>query len=70
MQYRREVAWSGDQYVVEAFASEGADLALSDRGRSRCACPVRMMRMSAAANAASKAGVNLLSRSRIGTAAA
>jgi hypothetical protein len=25
LQHRREVAWSGDQDVVEAFAAQGAD---------------------------------------------
>jgi hypothetical protein len=34
LQYRREVASSGDQDVVEAFASQGADPALGDRVRA------------------------------------
>jgi hypothetical protein len=32
----REVARSGDEEVVEAFAAQGADPALGDRVRSRC----------------------------------
>ena len=64
-QHRREVARSGDQEMVEAFTAQGADEAFRDRVRSRCPTGVRMMRMSAPAKTASKAAVNLLSRSRI-----
>jgi hypothetical protein len=32
----REVARSGDQKVIEAFATQGADPALNDRVRPRC----------------------------------
>ena len=35
-QYDVEVAWSGDQDVVEAFAAEGADEAFGNRVRPRC----------------------------------
>jgi hypothetical protein len=31
-----QVAWSGDQQVVEAFAAQRADEALGDRVRPRC----------------------------------
>ena len=31
LQHRGEVAWSGDQEVVEAFAAQGADEAFRDR---------------------------------------
>jgi hypothetical protein len=65
LQYCGEVARSGDQKVVEALAAKGADPALGDRVRSRCSYRARMMRMSALLNTASKAAVNLLSRSRI-----
>ena len=64
-QYDVEVAWPGDQDVVEALAAEGADEAFGDRVCPGCPDRVRMMRMSAPANTASKAAVNLLSRSRI-----
>ncbi len=36
LQYRCEVAWSGDQELIKAFAAQGADPALGDRVRSRC----------------------------------
>jgi hypothetical protein len=36
LQHYREVAWSGDQEVVEAFAAQGADPALCDGVGSRC----------------------------------
>ena len=35
-QNQREVAWSGDQEVVEAFAAQRADEALRDRVRPGC----------------------------------
>ena len=35
-QYDVEVAWSGDQQVVEAFAAQRADEALGDRVCARC----------------------------------
>ena len=35
LQHQPEVAWSGDQEVVEAFAAQDADEALSDRVRPR-----------------------------------
>ena len=35
-QHRREVAPSGDQHVVEAFAAQGTDPAFRDRVRARC----------------------------------
>jgi hypothetical protein len=37
MQHCREVAWSGDQEVVEAFASQGPDPAFRNGVRARCA---------------------------------
>jgi hypothetical protein len=64
-EYHGEVARSGDQQVIEAFAAQGADEAFGDRIRPRCPTGVRMMAMSAPAKTASKAAVNLLSRSRI-----
>jgi hypothetical protein len=36
LQYYGEVAWSGDQQVVEAFAAQGADEAFRDGVGSRC----------------------------------
>ena len=36
LQQNREVAWSGDQEVVEAFAAQGADPALRYGVRPRC----------------------------------
>ena len=36
LQHDRQVAWSGDQQVVEAFAAQRADEALGDRVRPRC----------------------------------
>ena len=36
LQHQREVAWSGDQQVVEAFAAQRADEAFGDRVRARC----------------------------------
>ena len=36
LQHQREVASSGDQEVVEAFAAQGADPALGDRVGARC----------------------------------
>jgi hypothetical protein len=36
LQHQREVAWSGDQLVIEAFAAKRADEALGDRVRARC----------------------------------
>ena len=60
-----EVAWSGDQDVIEAFPAQRAD----DRSPIAFARGawggVRMIRMSAPAKTASNAVVNLLSRSRI-----
>src|SRR6478672_11096090 len=35
-QYAVEMAWSGDQEVVEAFPAQGADEAFRDRVRPRC----------------------------------
>ena len=35
-QHDVEVAWPGDQEVVEAFAAQGADEAFGDRVRSGC----------------------------------
>jgi hypothetical protein len=35
-QYDVEVAWSGDQEVVEAFPAQGADEAFRDRIRAGC----------------------------------
>jgi hypothetical protein len=49
-QHDRQVAWSGDQQVVEAFAAQRADEALGDRVRPRCRTGVRRMAMSAPAN--------------------
>ena len=63
LQHRCEVARSGNQEVVEAFPAQGSDEPFRDRVRARTG--VRMIRMSAAARTASKAAVNLLSRSRI-----
>src|SRR5215211_3427246 len=61
----REVARSGDQELVEAFAAQRANPALGDRVRSRRANRGADDAMSVPANTASKAAVNLLSRSRI-----
>ena len=36
LQHYREVAWPGDQEVVEAFAAQGADPAFGDGIGSRC----------------------------------
>jgi hypothetical protein len=36
LQHRGEVAWSGDQEVVEAFAAQGAGEAFRDGVRSWC----------------------------------
>ena len=36
LQHQRQVAWSADQQVVEAFAAQRADEALGDRVRPRC----------------------------------
>ena len=36
VQYKVEVAWSGDQEVVEAFLAQGADEAFRDRVRPGC----------------------------------
>jgi hypothetical protein len=36
LQHDRQVAWSGDQHVVQAFAAQRADEALGDRVRARC----------------------------------
>src|SRR5215212_3939998 len=36
VQHLRQVAWSGDQRVVEAFAAQSADEALGDRVCARC----------------------------------
>jgi hypothetical protein len=36
LQHYREVAWSGDQEVVEAFAAQRSDEAFGDRVGSRC----------------------------------
>ena len=64
-QHDVEVAWSGDQEVVEAFPAQGADEAFRDGVRAGRPDWVRMMRMSAPTKTASNAVVNLLSRSRI-----
>jgi len=64
-EYHGEVTRSGDQEVIEAFAAQGADdpsVIASARGART---GVRMMAMSAPAKTASKAALNLLSRSRI-----
>jgi Helix-hairpin-helix containing domain/AAA domain len=65
LQHQCEVAWSGDQHVVEACAAQGADKALGDRGRRGARTGVRRMAMSAPAKTAAKTGMNLASRSRI-----
>ena len=65
VQYKVEVAWSGDQEVVEAFLAQGADEAFRDRVARGARIGVRMTRMSVPVKTASKAAVNLLSRSRI-----
>ena len=57
-QYDVEVAWSGDQEVVETFPTWRADEPFRDRVRPRCPDRVRMMPMSAPANTASKAAMN------------
>src|SRR5918993_3421846 len=36
LQHRREVAWSGDEEVVEAFPAHGRDPALCDGVGTRC----------------------------------
>jgi hypothetical protein len=62
LKHYREVARSGDQQVIEAFAAQRADPALRDHVFARGArTGVRIMAMSASAKTASKAGVNLLS---------
>ena len=61
-QYDVEVAWSGDQEVVEAFPSQcpmnRSTIAFARGAR----IGVRMIRRSAAVKTASNAAVNLLSR--------
>jgi hypothetical protein len=64
-QHCGEVTRSGDQELVEAFAPQGADEAFPMAFARGARTGVRMMRMSAPANTASKAAVNLVSRSRI-----
>ena len=64
-QHCGEVVWSGDQEVVEAFPAERADEAFRDRVARGARIGVRMIRMSVPVKTASKAAVNLLSRSRI-----
>jgi hypothetical protein len=64
-QHFGEVAGPGDQEVVQALPAQRADPALDDGVRPGARTGVRMMRMSVPANTASKAAVNLLSRSRI-----
>ena len=64
-QYDVEVAWSGDQEVVEAFPSQGADEAFGDRVRPWC--PDRGAddpQVGAGEDGVERSG-DLLSRSRI-----
>jgi hypothetical protein len=65
LKHRGEVRRSGDQEMVEAFAVQRADPALGDRVGPGARAGVRMMRMPAPPNTASKVAVNVLSRSRI-----
>jgi hypothetical protein len=64
-QYDVEVAWSGDQEVVEAFPAQGADEAFRDRIRAGCPDRGADDPDVGAGEDASNAVVNLLSRSRI-----
>jgi hypothetical protein len=64
-QHRGEVARPDDQELVEAFAAQGADEAFGDGVRSRCPHRRTDDVDVGAAKTASKAAVNLLSRSRI-----
>jgi hypothetical protein len=54
-----------DQKTVEQFTADGADEAFGDRVRRGARTGVLMIWMSMVANTASKAAVNLLSRSRM-----
>jgi hypothetical protein len=54
-----------DQKTVEEFAADGADEAFGDRVRSRARTGVVMILTLMAVKTASKAAVNLLSRSRV-----
>jgi hypothetical protein len=65
LQHYCEVARSGDQQVVEAFAAKGADEAFGDRVRSWCPDWGAEERMLAPSKTGSKAAVNFASRSRI-----
>ena len=65
-QHDLEVAWSGDQEVVEAFPAQGADEAFRDSVHPRCLHRGADDGIPAPAKTASNAAVNLLSRSRIG----
>jgi len=65
LQYHREVALSGDQELVEAFPAERADEAFRDRVRARRPYRGADDANVGAVKTASKAVVNLLSRSRI-----
>jgi len=60
-----EVTTVDDQHSVQQFAADSADPSFDDRVRPRCCTGVRRMWMPSLAKTASKASVNLLSRSRI-----
>ena len=60
-----EVAWSGDQEVVEAFPAQGADEPFRDRDGSRCSDRGADDADVGAGEYGVERGVNLLSRSRI-----
>jgi hypothetical protein len=65
LQHLREVAWSGDQEMVQVFPAQCLDPSFGDGVRPGARTGVWMMRMSAPAKTASKAAVHVLSRSRI-----
>ena len=60
-----QMAFTSDQHPVQAFAAGAADPAFGDRVRRGACTGVLMMRTPTAANTASKAAVNLASRSRM-----
>ena len=60
-----QMPFTSDQHPVQTFAAGAPDLALGDRVRARRRTGVLTMRTPAAVTTASKAAVNLVSRSRI-----
>ena len=65
LQHQCQVAWSGDQQVVEAFAAQGADEALGDGVRPRCPDWGADDADVGAGEDRVEGGVDLLSRSRM-----